>query len=227
MAGHPTVATIFGLVDAGRLEVGEGRSELTLELPAGVLPIEIDVRDGRVVQVAMFQQKPGFSAGPAPPELCSAFGLAPEHLADGPPAEVVDMGTPQLVVPLADRDALRRVVPDGVAHEALARAHGFFSTHLFVREGVAGGDTFARHFAPGPRGFEDPFTGSATGGMAAWLWRHGRFPEPRFVAEQGHWMDRPGRAEVEVLGPPEAIEAVRVAGAAVTVVRGELDLAGL
>ena len=37
-------------------------------------------------------------------------------------------------------------------------------------------------------------------------------------------LDRPGTADVEVVGPRDAIETVKVGGAAVTVVRGELDL---
>ena len=82
---------------------------------------------------------------------------------------------------------------------------------------------FARHFAPPPGAFEDPFTGSATGGMAAYLWRHGLLDALTFVAEQGHWMARPGRAYVEVLGPRESMEAVRVGGGAVTVVRGAIS----
>jgi trans-2,3-dihydro-3-hydroxyanthranilate isomerase len=71
---------------------------------------------------------------------------------------------------------------------------------------------------------EDPFTGSATGGMAAYLWHHGLLESPDFVAEQGHWIGRPGKARVEVVGPREDIETVRVGGAAVTVLRGELEL---
>jgi trans-2,3-dihydro-3-hydroxyanthranilate isomerase len=58
--------------------------------------------------------------------------------------------------------------------------------------------------------------------MAAYLWRHGLIATPTFVAEQGHWMQRPGEASVEVIGPRDAIQAVKVGGAAVTVMRGEL-----
>ena len=71
---------------------------------------------------------------------------------------------------------------------------------------------------------EDPLTGSATGGMAAYLWHHGLIPTPTFMAEQGHWMDRPGQAYVEVIGPPEDIETVKVGGSAVTVLHGELTI---
>jgi trans-2,3-dihydro-3-hydroxyanthranilate isomerase len=71
---------------------------------------------------------------------------------------------------------------------------------------------------------EDPFTGSATGGMAAYLWHYGLLDRPTFVAEQGHWMNRPGQGYVEVIGPREDIDTVKVGGAAVTVLKGELTI---
>ena len=85
-------------------------------------------------------------------------------------------------------------------------------------------DTFSRHFVTPPDLIEDPFTGSATGGMGAYLWHYGLIDCPHFVAEQGHWMGRAGRATVEVVGPPEDIETVKVGGAAATIIRGELVL---
>lgn len=58
--------------------------------------------------------------------------------------------------------------------------------------------------------------------MAAYLWHYNLIAEPTFVAEQGHWMARPGQALVEVVGPRDNIETVKVGGSAVTVLRGEL-----
>ena len=107
----------------------------------------------------------------------------------------------------------------------LAEDGDFFSPHLFALGGASGeGATFARHVGALPGGAEDPFTGSATGGMAAFLWHYDLIDSPTFVAEQGHWMGRPGKAYVEVVGPRDAIDTVKVGGEAVTVVRGELDL---
>jgi predicted PhzF superfamily epimerase YddE/YHI9 len=37
-------------------------------------------------------------------------------------------------------------------------------------------------------------------------------------------MQRPGQARVEVIGPRDDIQAVKVGGAAVTVLRGELEI---
>jgi trans-2,3-dihydro-3-hydroxyanthranilate isomerase len=48
--------------------------------------------------------------------------------------------------------------------------------------------------------------------------------KPTFTAEQGHWLNRPGQASVEVVGPPDAIETVKVGGTAVTVMKGELTI---
>ena len=68
----------------------------------------------------------------------------------------------------------------------------------------------------------DAFTGSATGGMGAYLWHYNLISEPTFIAEQGHWMNRPGQGTVEVIGPRDDIQSVIVGGAAVTVLRGDL-----
>jgi len=109
------------------------------------------------------------------------------------------------------------------AYGAYRARADFFSPHLFCLEGVTPeGQTFARHFGVPPDTPEDPFTGSATGGMAAFLWRYGLLKVPVFVADQGHWMQRPGQASVEVVGPPENIETVKVGGNAVTVMHGKL-----
>lgn len=226
MAGHPTVATVHALVEAGRLPLAGDLTHTTLELPAGVFPIEVRASGGRVHEIAMTQQRPRFVSVHGPEEVLPVFGLAPEDLLAGAPIETVSTGTPQLFVPLAGHDALRRARPVLDAYAAYRAVRGdFFSVHLFCLQGVTPeGGTFARHFAPPPNPFEDPVTGSATGGMGAWLWHHGRIDAPRFVAEQGHWMGRPGRVQVEVLGPRASIEGVRVGGSAVTVVRGELAL---
>jgi trans-2,3-dihydro-3-hydroxyanthranilate isomerase len=57
--------------------------------------------------------------------------------------------------------------------------------------------------------------------MAAYLWRYGLIESRRFIAEQGHWLNRPGLAFVEIQGSRDDIEGVRVGGQAVVVMRGE------
>jgi predicted PhzF superfamily epimerase YddE/YHI9 len=60
--------------------------------------------------------------------------------------------------------------------------------------------------------------------MAAYLWRHGVIDSPKFVAEQGHWLGRPGSAQVEVLGLENNISGVNVAGYGYVLMSGSLSL---
>ena len=216
MAGHPTLATVAALADAGRLE---GRAALTLEMRVG--PVRVEIEGGTVV---MTQPAPRF-LDTHPAEVLRVFGLEAEDALPGVPLQTVSTGTPMLMVPLRSLDALRRARMDVPAYDALRARAGFFSPHLFCLEGATpAGRTFARQLGSPPDLPEDPFTGSATGAMGAYLWRHGLIDSPRFTAEQGHWMGRPGSAAVEVLGPRGAITGVRVGGGAVVVVRGELAI---
>lgn len=238
LAGHPTIATLFALAETGRL-ARPGPETLTsvrLELKAGVIRVDVaaDARGG-VREVVMWQPAPKFLATFPAAEALAAFGLkasdgSPLAVGGVPAAQVVSTGTPQLMVPVRDLDALRGARLDVARLERLRRGDGgaapeFFSAHLFCLEGATpAGQTFARHFTPPPEVFEDPFTGSATGAMGAFLWRYGLMENARFVAEQGHWMRRPGQANVEVVGAREAIANVKVGGAAVAVLRGEMTL---
>jgi predicted PhzF superfamily epimerase YddE/YHI9 len=45
-----------------------------------------------------------------------------------------------------------------------------------------------------------------------------------FIAEQGHFMGRPGQAQVQVLGPHRGIQGIRVAGHGHVLMSGKLHL---
>ena len=225
LAGHPTIASIFALVEAGRIALSGEQTTISLELPAGVISVEIIAEGQKVRQIVMAQLPPRFLRTYRAEDVLPAFGLLPEDVLADVPIQIVSTGTPQLMVPLSTHAALRRARIDSIAYAALRADGGFFSPHLFCLGGATpAGQTFARHFGVPPDTMEDPFTGSATGGMAAYLWHYGLLDTPRFVAEQGHWMQRPGTGYVEVVGARDAISAVRVGGAAVTVVRGTLTI---
>jgi trans-2,3-dihydro-3-hydroxyanthranilate isomerase len=225
LAGHPTIATAFALVDSRRLLLRGERTTTTFELRDGPIEIEIFATNDGVDRVVMSQRKPEFISEHAPGDILPAFGLRPSDLLGRSPIQIVSTGTPQLMVALHDIECVRRAVLDIDAYMGIRTKTGFFSAHLFCLQGISeAGDTFARHYGIPPDLIEDPFTGSATGGMGAYLWHHGLIDAPRFVAEQGHWMQRPGHANVEIVGPRDDIETVKVGGSAVTVIRGDLTL---
>jgi len=225
LAGHPTIATTFALVQTGRLALQEDHTTITLEMQAGVIEVEIFSRNGVIETIVMAQNKPTFHKIFEASEVLPIFGLAADQALPGVPIQVVSTGTPQLMIPLQRLESLKQIQIDIPAYQKLRKDAGFFSPHLFCLQGVtAQGDTFARHFGVPPDTPEDPFTGSATGGMGAYLWHYGLIKQPTFQAEQGHWMNRPGVAQVEVVGHPEDIKTVKVGGSAVLVLEGRLFL---
>ncbi len=221
LAGHPTIATIFALVETGRIRLQGERMTIQLELRDGPIPVEVTASAGKADFINMTQRKPQFLDCLAAATVMPAWGLAADDLLPDVPIQIVSTGTPQLMIPVRNHAVLRRIAMNEAAYRQLRDAADFFSAHLFCLGGATpAGDTFARHIAP----FEDPFTGSATGGMGAYLWHYGLLERPIFTAEQGHWMGRPGQARVEVVGTRAAIETVKVGGPAVTILRGELIL---
>ncbi len=225
LAGHPTIATAFALVDSGRLQLAGDYTKISLELKVGPISVEIFADKGQVQRIVMTQKKPHFMATYAAGDVLPIFGLSPNDALEAVPIQTVSTGTPQLMIPLRNLEALRSIQPDIPAYDRFRSESDFFSPHLFCLHGVTNtGQTFARHFGSPPDTMEDPFTGSATGGMAAFLWRYGLIENPTFIAEQGHWMGRPGQATVEVVGATDNIKTVKVGGSAATIVRGELIL---
>ncbi len=223
MAGHPTIATVTSLLDRGLVPLVGGRAEFTLEVGAGVLPIS--VVDG---MITMTQAAPVFGEMHDPAEIAQLFGLLADDVIGVP--QTVSTGTPYCITVLRDKAALRRAALDLTRLGAYHSVRGLgadkaMEPFLVVRDGeTAAGDTFSRLLLPPPMPAEDPFTGSATGCMAAYLWHHGLIENASFVAEQGHWMGRAGSAQVEVLGPCAAPTGVKVGGQGVVLMRGELAL---
>lgn len=224
MAGHPTIATVASLIDRGLIDLGAGRAEFTLEVGSGVLPISVTA-DSAGPLITMTQAAPQFGQAIAPDVVADLYGLAADDILGQP--RMVSTGTPYIIAVLKAKDALRQAVLDTAKLDVLNdQIDGPLMEPFLVTLGgeTDQGDTFSRLLMPIPEGAEDPFTGSATGCMAAYLWEHGLIGGPKFTAEQGHWLGRPGRASVEVLGHPGAITGIRVGGQAKVVMRGTLTL---
>jgi len=219
MAGHPIVATCRALEEVGLLE---GRNRITLEVGAGVIPVDITRGAGATV-FTMTQFAPQFGREYQPGEIAVLYGLSAGDIVGVP--QTVSTGSAYCLTVLGDHDALRRARLDLDAFAAIQPGIDFDEPFLCVTQGFTdAGDTSARLLLPPPLPAEDPYTGSAAGCMAAYLWAKGMIESPRFVAEQGHWMGRPGRGDVEVLGPRDAISGVRLGGMAAVLMQGTVRL---
>ena len=218
-AGHPTIATVAAMRSRG-LVAGD---DLVLETGAGLVPVHLDGDTIRMTQVA-----PVFGAVLDRDMVARTIGLDADQIIA--PPQMVSTGLPFCVTILRDHDALKAAHLDVDALQAMAVAHGFSGTDMAepflvtLKGATSEGDTFSRLLLPPPNPPEDPFTGSATGAMAAYLWHHGLMEKASFVAEQGHWLGRPGQAVVSRVGPRDAITGVMVSGKGFVLMAGQVDL---
>lgn len=218
-AGHPTIATVAALRDRGL--IGDG--QIRLETGAGIVPVTI-AGD----QIEMTQIAPEFGPKPDPALVAAAISLPVEAILGAP--QKVSTGLPFCITVLKDHSALAQARLDLPALAKLGQALGadgidMMEPFLVTLQGATeGGDTYARLLMAPPSPPEDPFTGSASGAMGAYLWRNGLMQKDSFVAEQGHGMGRPGQARISLVGPAEAPLGIRVAGTGFVLMRGTVDL---
>ncbi len=226
LAGHPVVGTCFVLAERGAIPLGEGTNRIFQECKAGILPVDIVVRDGKVEAVIMTQSPPRFfDECDDRPLLAAAVGLPEaELLPEGLPAQVVSTAFPQLMVPAASLHHFGRIEPDLAAMRRVLRETESDCFMIFTRECVhTASSVHARMFVPGLG--EDPATGSAAGALGAYLVKRGLAeanPTARILVEQGYEMGRPSAIHVEVDADDSGPTEVRVGGKAVEVAEGTL-----
>ncbi|MEO9897001.1 MAG: PhzF family phenazine biosynthesis protein [Paracoccaceae bacterium] len=218
-AGHPTVATIAAMRARGFIQDGT----LTMETLAGVVSVEVDG-----TSVHMTQNAPEFGDQVDPALVAAAMGVDASDVVGTP--QIVSTGLPFCITVLRDRDAVRSASLNlkGLTDYAASLGHAstdIMEPYLITLQDVPqGAQTFGRLLLAPPSAPEDPFTGSATGAAASYLWRTGVIDGAPYVAAQGDDMGRPGRADVQLLGQSDDITGVVVGGKAHILISGTLNL---
>jgi len=236
-AGHPIVGTWTALAQGGVAqppESGSGWQRIFHEVGIGVLPVDIEYKDGKPVQVVMTQGKfeiiDEIDDAHEQAELAHALGLAREDLDESLPIQVITTGLSCLAVPIRSLADLRDTKINTSLLAEIYMRHGGTGCHAFTRETleVGAARAHARFFAPADNIPEDPATGSACGALGGYLIHHGGLSDDpvdgryRFVIEQGDFINRPSRINLAVKGTAGNVEEVKVGGAAVLVARGEV-----
>jgi len=236
-AGHPIVGTWTALAQEDVVPVpegGNGWQRIFHEVGIGVLPVDIEFKDAKPVQVEMTQGKfqiiSEIDDGHEQAELARALGLAREGLDESLPIQVITTGLSCLAVPVRSLADLRDIHINSNLLAEIYTRHGGTGCHAFTRETLEVGASraHARFFAPADNIPEDPATGSACGALGGYLVHHGGLnlePEDgryKFVIEQGDFIHRPSRINLAVKGAAGNVEEVKVGGPAVLVARGEV-----
>jgi trans-2,3-dihydro-3-hydroxyanthranilate isomerase len=236
-AGHPIVGTWTALAREGVVPLpdgGNGWQRIQHEVGIGVLPVEIEFKDGQPVQVVMTQGEfkilDEIEDGHEQAELAGALGLAREDLDESLPIQTISTGLSCLAVPVRSLADLRDCRVNSTLLGEIYQRHQGTGCLTFTRETLEVGASraHARFFAPADNIPEDPATGSACGALGAYLVHHGALSlEPqdgryKFVIEQGDFIHRPSRINLDVKGEAGKVEEVKVGGLAVLVARGQV-----
>jgi PhzF family phenazine biosynthesis protein len=192
LCGHATLATAHALREEGLLGAA---GTATFHSMSGPLTAK---QDGELIELD-FPAKAAATAAP-PDGLIEALGTHPVR---------VSLNQFDYLVEMANEDDVRSMKPDF----ALLRRIPVRGVIVTSRASTPGFDFVSRFFGPGSGIDEDPVTGSAHCALAPyWAPRLGK---TRFMAYQAS--PRGGVLRVTLAG-----DRVRMAGRAVTVLRGEL-----
>ena len=241
-AGHPVVGTWHSLALEGIVpapETGNGWVQIKQEVGIGVLPVDIEFKDGDPTRVVMtqgkFEIRGEIDDWQEQAEIARALGLAREDLDESLPIQAVSTGNTMLLVPVRSLADLGHCRPNLAMLSEIYERSDFAEAnatgcYAFTRETIEIGEARAHaRFFVGLNIGEDPATGSAAGPLGGYLVHHsaaGVDPVDgvyRFVIEQGDFINRPSRIGLEVNGEPGKVEKVRVGGTSVVVARGTLE----
>lgn len=197
LCGHATIAALFTLAWSGRIGGVDETRVIRAATPVGVLELGLEFEGGQLMAVSMEQLVPRLAPAPGAARAAEVLGLAPDQLAADLEIACCSTGIWVCYVPLADLTALAgvRIQPDLI--QALWPDNDqFCGVYAFAFRDRQ--TTQGRFFSPPRYGiFEDPVTGTASGGLGAYLMDRGRLdPQAELVAHQGVEMGRPGRVRV-------------------------------
>jgi trans-2,3-dihydro-3-hydroxyanthranilate isomerase len=228
MAGHPTIGTSFILAREHMVNLEGSQILIRLEEGVGLIPVTVDLEDGKPVKAMMRQPIPSF--GPDFSDrrqlIADTLSLQLSDLDENYPAEIVSCGVPILLIPLKSMEAIRKIkVRLDLVEELLTNdvSHELF---VFTRETVLPGSTVhSRMFAPQLGIIEDPATGAASGPLGSYLVKYGIIKSgDHIVGEQGFEMGRESIIHIDIEQTDGEISGVYVGGECVYVGEGFLEI---
>jgi trans-2,3-dihydro-3-hydroxyanthranilate isomerase len=230
-AGHPTIGAAILLGQLGEARPIEGGSLVVLEEKVGLVRVTIRTASAGAPFAQLTSARLPERGPPAPnaAALADALSLDPADVLANPEErpEAWSAGVPYLMVPVRDRDALRRASLSEDRWRRTLRQYWSPDVYVFCRDPELPGSAIrARMFAPEFGIAEDPATGSAAVALAGYLAARlgGATGTQQWRVEQGFEMGRPSLLDLEVDITKGTIGAVRLGGSAVCVLEGTLAL---
>ena len=228
-AGHPTVGAAHALATLGKVPLRGAETKIVFEEKVGPVPVLIRATDGKPTFAQLTAAQAPEIGPPTPGRsvLADVLALEAADIQGGMTApQGVSCGLPFLIVPLKDRDAVRRAHVRMDHWESSIKSYWAPQILVFSRDAEReDADVHARVFVPGLSVPEDPATGSAATALGAYLAARDTRADGtlRWVVEQGIEMGRPSLLEIVVEKTGGDIQSVKVGGETGMVSEGQID----
>ncbi len=230
-AGHPTVGCAVLLAEMKYKAGCSFETEIRLEENAGLVPVKVSrIGDHPRAQFTA-PVVPFHTDVPSPfhEDVARSLNISPDEIGfDGHDLAVLEGGPRFFYVPVNSRAALEKSKVIEPHWSALIRPMGGVDlAYVYTRGGDDPKSSFrGRAFAPTGGIPEDPATGSATALLAAQLLKAEALKDGthKWQLEQGYEMGRPSDLFLEAEVNQGKLVAVRVAGQAVRVMQGTLEI---
>ncbi len=209
LCGHATIAAFSLLHQLGRIPAGNFRQETR----AGILGVEVQ-KDGTVF---MEQTLPSFDKTIAGNEVALSLGTGVDSLVPELPVQIVSTGLRDIMIPISTLRGLFSLKPDFEQIAKISKTHRSVGYHVFTEETKFKSAAHCRNFAPLYGIPEEAATGTSSGALACYLFRHGRIAQghtQRLVFEQGYCLRRPSEILVRLDTEKKEIKRVQVGGKA-------------
>jgi len=220
-AGHPTLGAAY-VIQREILAKTVGR--VTLNLKAGLIPVDFTYKNREAFELTMRQLPPEFGDRVEADRIAPVLQIDKSDIDARFPALEVSTGVFDLIVPLRTLEAQRRIKIDKPAYFHLietlrAKAILTFCPETYDAKMALNVRMFADYFGVP----EDPATGSANGCLAAYLVDQAYFGRDAIDlwVEQGFEISRPSALHLLAEKTAKGID-VRVGGQVVKVAQGEL-----
>ncbi len=219
-AGHPTLGTAYVI----QKEIIKNSVEtIKLNLPVGQIPVTWHKSKDTGEVLWMRQNSPTFHQKFDSASLAAVLNLDLYEIDSRFPIQEVSTGTPFIIVPLTNQEALKRINLNKDKYFELidkteAKALLVFCPETYAPEN----DLSARVFAEYLGIPEDPATGSANGCLAGYLVEYSYFGDKAvdIRVEQGYEIDRPSLLLLRAQQNQDMID-VSVGGKVVLIAKGE------
>jgi trans-2,3-dihydro-3-hydroxyanthranilate isomerase len=230
-AGHPNVGTAHVLGEMGNIFGRPAGDLMRFEEQAGIVTVELKRDGNRVLSAAIRAPKPLVTGRTIPEDTVARCISIDKSLISTRIHKPVlaSVGLSFVVAELTDLDALANARPNLAHFQDAAgptpEGNHDFSLFVYVRSAETPWSIRARMFAPLDNVPEDPATGSASAALAAYL--VSLEPEPNMrvslTIEQGVEMGRRSVIGIDVVKTDGILTDVKISGACVAVMRGEID----